>query len=358
MRYLAAEDGPHGIRVCGIWTAGVGRDHDRRGDRGRRRRGRAHRRPGAGDDRGDVRPPPYARLADVAEVAAFLASDRAAGITGSMTNVDRRAGAPMTVDLRLELVLIPVTDIDRAKAFYVDRLGFNLDVDHNVSDEFRVVQMTPPGSACSITIGRGITDAAPGSYRGTHLVVDDIVAARAELVDRGVEVSDVRHFEGAGWEPGPRPRAPAVQLLRRLQGPGRQHVGPPGGQAGAMTGASAGRVGLRHPGRAPPAGAARPLLPDAGLVRRGRGRGAGDAAAGVAGSGGLRRQLVAPGLALPHRHQRVPRPAPPPVAPGDNASRRSPRCRGSSPTPTACSTRSRPPPTDPTASPSTGRRSS
>ncbi len=111
----------------------------------------------------------------------------------------------MTVDLRLELVLIPVTDIDRAKAFYVDRLGFNLDVDHNVSDEFRVVQMTPPGSACSITIGRGITDATPGSYRGTHLVVDDIVAARAELVDRGVEVSDVRHFGGAGWEPGPHP---------------------------------------------------------------------------------------------------------------------------------------------------------
>jgi len=111
----------------------------------------------------------------------------------------------VSVDFRLELVLIPVTDIDRAKAFYVDNLGFSLDVDHNVSDEFRVVQMTPPGSACSITIGRGITDAVPGSYRGTHLVVDDIEAARAELVGRGVEVSDIRHFGGAGWEPGPDP---------------------------------------------------------------------------------------------------------------------------------------------------------
>ena len=79
-------------------------------------------------------------------------------------------------------------------------------MDHNVSDEFRVVQMTPPGSACSITIGRGITDAVPGSYRGTHLVVDDIVAARDELVGRGVEVSDIRHFDGAGGSRAPTPR--------------------------------------------------------------------------------------------------------------------------------------------------------
>jgi catechol 2,3-dioxygenase-like lactoylglutathione lyase family enzyme len=109
------------------------------------------------------------------------------------------------VDLKLELVLIPVSDVDRAKAFYVEKLGFNLDVDHKASEEFRVVQMTPPGSACSITMGIGITDAAPGSVRGTHLVVTDIEAARAELVDRGVEVSDVRHFGGGGWEPGPDP---------------------------------------------------------------------------------------------------------------------------------------------------------
>jgi catechol 2,3-dioxygenase-like lactoylglutathione lyase family enzyme len=109
------------------------------------------------------------------------------------------------VDLKLELVLIPVSDVDRAKVFYTEKAGFHLDVDHQPSEEFRVVQMTPPGSACSITIGIGITDAAPGSYRGTHLVVTDIEAARAELVERGVEVSDIRHMGPGGWEPGPDP---------------------------------------------------------------------------------------------------------------------------------------------------------
>ena len=109
------------------------------------------------------------------------------------------------MDLKLELVLIPVSDVDRAKAFYTEKVGFNLDVDHQASEEFRVVQMTPPGSACSITIGKGITDAAPGSYRGTHLVVPDIEAARGELVGRGVEVSEIRHFASGEWRPGPDP---------------------------------------------------------------------------------------------------------------------------------------------------------
>ena len=109
------------------------------------------------------------------------------------------------MDLKLELVLLPVSDVDRAKAFYVEKAGFNLDVDHKASEEFRVVQMTPPGSACSIALGIGITDAAPGSVRGTHLVVSDIVAARDELVGRGVGVSDVRHLEESGWVPGPDP---------------------------------------------------------------------------------------------------------------------------------------------------------
>jgi catechol 2,3-dioxygenase-like lactoylglutathione lyase family enzyme len=108
-------------------------------------------------------------------------------------------------DLKLELVLIPVADVDRAKAFYTEQLGFTLDVDHQPSDEFRVVQMTPPGSACSVTIGVGITSAEPGSYRGTHLVVTDIEAARAELVGRGVEVGEVRHMTPQGWSPGPDP---------------------------------------------------------------------------------------------------------------------------------------------------------
>jgi catechol 2,3-dioxygenase-like lactoylglutathione lyase family enzyme len=109
------------------------------------------------------------------------------------------------MDLKLELVLNPVSDVDRAKAFYTEKVGFNLDVDHRAGDEFRVVQMTPSGSACSITIGIGITDAAPGSYRGTHLVVTDIEAARAELVGRGVDVSEIRHMGSGGWEPGPDP---------------------------------------------------------------------------------------------------------------------------------------------------------
>lgn len=109
------------------------------------------------------------------------------------------------MDFKLELVLIPVSDVDRAKAFYEDRCGFNLDVDHQPNDEFRVVQFTPPGSACSLTFGIGITDAAPGSYRGTHLIVADIEAARTELTGRGVEVSEIRHMGPNGWGPGPDP---------------------------------------------------------------------------------------------------------------------------------------------------------
>ena len=91
-------------------------------------------------------------------------------------------------DLKLELVLVPVSDVDRAKAFYEEKLGFHLDVDHAPNQDFRVVQLTPPGSACSITFGKGITTAEPGSYRGTHLVVDDIEAVRDELVGRGIDI--------------------------------------------------------------------------------------------------------------------------------------------------------------------------
>ena len=109
------------------------------------------------------------------------------------------------MDFKLELVLIPVADVDRAKAFYVEKAGFNLDVDHQASEEFRVVQMTPPGSACSIAVGTGITDAAPGSVRGLHLVVSDVVEARTKLVGRGVDVSEVRHMEPSGWVTGPDP---------------------------------------------------------------------------------------------------------------------------------------------------------
>jgi len=109
------------------------------------------------------------------------------------------------VDLKLEVVIIPVSDVDRAKAFYEEQAGFALDVDHRAGDKFRVVQLTPPGSACSIIVGNGVSDAVPGSTRGLHLVVTDIEAARAELVGRGVEVSDVRHMGPTGWVPGPDP---------------------------------------------------------------------------------------------------------------------------------------------------------
>ena len=109
------------------------------------------------------------------------------------------------MDFMLELVLIPVSDVDRAKSFYTEKAGFNLDVDTRVGDEMRVVQMTPPGSACSISIGKGITQAAPGSVQGLHLVVSDIDAARTELVERGVDVSEVQHVESGRPVPGPDP---------------------------------------------------------------------------------------------------------------------------------------------------------
>lgn len=98
------------------------------------------------------------------------------------------------MDYRLELVVVPVSDVDRAKSFYVDQAGFHLDHDHRVNPTLRFVQLTPPGSACSISIGEGLTDAAPGSTRGLQLVADDADAARADLAGRGVEVSDVQDF--------------------------------------------------------------------------------------------------------------------------------------------------------------------
>ena len=110
------------------------------------------------------------------------------------------------MDLAIELVLLPVTDVDRAKAFYLDKVGFALHVDHRAGDHFRVVQLDPPGSACSIAFGVGITDAEPGSVRGLHLVVRDIEATRTELVGRGLEVSDVRHMTPEGWQPGADPQ--------------------------------------------------------------------------------------------------------------------------------------------------------
>ncbi|MGH9025542.1 MAG: VOC family protein [Acidimicrobiia bacterium] len=114
------------------------------------------------------------------------------------------------MDWKLELVAVPVSDVDRAKAFYTEKAGFNADVDFQVSEELRFVQLTPPGSACSISLGTGISSAAPGSVEGLQMVVDDVEAARAELLQRGVDVGEVQVFpwgsfvyfsdpDGNGW---------------------------------------------------------------------------------------------------------------------------------------------------------------
>ena len=124
------------------------------------------------------------------------------------------------MDFKLELIAVPVSDVDRAKSFYVDQAGFNADHDHKVSDEMRFVQLTPPGSACSIAIGQGIMDTEPGSVSGLQLVVGDIEAARDELSGRGVEVGEIQDFpwgrfvffsdpDGNGW---------AVQELPQWRG--------------------------------------------------------------------------------------------------------------------------------------------
>jgi catechol 2,3-dioxygenase-like lactoylglutathione lyase family enzyme len=107
------------------------------------------------------------------------------------------------MDWKLEVVVLPVSDVDRAKQFYGEQVGFNVDVDHRVGEQFRVVQLTPPGSACSVTIGKGLSDMAPGSVKGLQLVVSDIEAARAELVSRGVEVSPIQHFDDGIQKEGP-----------------------------------------------------------------------------------------------------------------------------------------------------------
>jgi predicted enzyme related to lactoylglutathione lyase len=98
------------------------------------------------------------------------------------------------MDFKLELVAVPVSDVDRAKAFYTEQAGFNADHDHAVNETLRFVQLTPPGSACSIALGTGITEAEPGSVQGLQLVVTDIDAARAELAGRGTDVSEVQDF--------------------------------------------------------------------------------------------------------------------------------------------------------------------
>ena len=107
------------------------------------------------------------------------------------------------MDWKLEVVPVPVTDVDRAKRFYSEQVGFVVDVDHQAGEGFRVVQLTPPGSACSISIGTGLVDSAPGSVQGLQLVVSDVEAARTHLVERGVDVSPIQHFEDGVRKDGP-----------------------------------------------------------------------------------------------------------------------------------------------------------
>jgi catechol 2,3-dioxygenase-like lactoylglutathione lyase family enzyme len=112
------------------------------------------------------------------------------------------------MDWKLEVIVLPVADIDRAMDFYTDKLGFNLDVDHRAGESFRVVQLTPRGSACSISMVAGSpspSTSAPGSVQGLHLIVADIEEARAELAGRGAEVSEIFHFAAGGQTPGPDP---------------------------------------------------------------------------------------------------------------------------------------------------------
>lgn len=123
------------------------------------------------------------------------------------------------MDYKLELVLIPVSDVDRAKKFYLEEAGFGLIVDTPIGEGKRVVQLNPPGSECSIGFGTGITSAAPGAAQGLHLVVSDVLAAQAELIGRGVAVSAVRHLDSGAWAEGPHPEHADYQSFADFKDP-------------------------------------------------------------------------------------------------------------------------------------------
>lgn len=123
------------------------------------------------------------------------------------------------MDYTLELVIVPVSDVDRAKTFYTEQAGFDLHVDHRAGDDFRVVQLSPPGSACAIAIGNGISDMTPGSLKGLHLMVTDIVAARDELAGRGVDVVNLRHLKDGAWADGPHPERADYNTFAEFRDP-------------------------------------------------------------------------------------------------------------------------------------------
>ena len=123
------------------------------------------------------------------------------------------------MDYTLELVIVPVSDVDRAKTFYTEQAGFDVHVDHRAGDNFRVVQLNPPGSSCSIAIGTGISDMTPGSIKGLHLMVTDIVAARDELAGRGVDVINLRHINDGEWTDGPHPERADYNTFAEFRDP-------------------------------------------------------------------------------------------------------------------------------------------
>jgi catechol 2,3-dioxygenase-like lactoylglutathione lyase family enzyme len=123
------------------------------------------------------------------------------------------------MDWKLEVVALPVADVDRAKEFYSAQCGFHVDVDHRAGEQFRVVQLTPPGSACSVIVGVGIVTNAPGSVQGVHLVVADIEEARDELVERGVDVGAIRHMTPDGWADGVDPAHAAYNSFAEFSDP-------------------------------------------------------------------------------------------------------------------------------------------
>lgn len=133
------------------------------------------------------------------------------------TETAATSSPPKPGEVRLEVVAVPVSDVDRAKAFY-ESLGWRLDIDIEPSDAVRIVQFTPPGSGCSIAIGKGITPAEPGSFQGSELAVNDIDAARKDLISRGIEVSEVFHLDG-GPVPGPDPEGRSYMTFASFSDP-------------------------------------------------------------------------------------------------------------------------------------------
>jgi catechol 2,3-dioxygenase-like lactoylglutathione lyase family enzyme len=123
------------------------------------------------------------------------------------------------VDWTLELIVVPVSDVDRAKAFYVDQAGFDLLVDHSAGDDFRVVQLVPPGSACAIALMKNNVEMAPGTLHGLHLCVSDIDAARAQLLERGVDASELFHFGEGGQQSGPDPERQSYNTFLSFKDP-------------------------------------------------------------------------------------------------------------------------------------------